>query len=410
MGRERGSASGRDGRGWVRDSLVVAEIAVSLILLVGAGLMSRTLIGLLRVDLGFEPSRVLTMRVPVNAEAFGTHEQRWHFYRDVLRHVGAMPGVERVGGTRRIPLEGDQFAASYAFDDESAQTFGLRSATYDWVLPGYFRSMGIPLLSGRGFEESDNESHPLVVVIDESLARQAWPDGSAVGRRLLVDARFGRDERQWAEIVGVARHVRSGDVRVAGRPQIYLPYGNISEGGTDMVLTVRTSGDPALHADRLRREIQGLGGGRPVHTVRELSDLVADARSDSNFVLSLMGVFATCALLMSVVGTYGVVRYSVSQRTREIGIRAALGARGSDIVRLILGRGLSLIGAGLALGLAGAIGVTRLLGSLLFDVSATDPVTFLAVTLFLSLTVFAACWLPARRAARVDPVVAIRCD
>lgn len=409
--RERGGAAGRDGRRWVRDTLVIAEIAVSLILLVGAGLMSRTLIGLLRVDLGFEPSHVLTMRVPVNAEAYETREERWEYYRRVLRQVAASPGVERVGGIRRIPLAGDQFAASYAWDDETAQSFGIRSATYDWVLPGYFRSMGIPLLTGRGFEEHDNEPGRLLVVIDETLARQAWPGEDAVGRRLMVDADFGRDDRRWAKVIGIVRHVRSGDIRETGRPQIYLPYGNIgSGGGTSMVLTVRTADDPALHTVRLRREVEGLGGGRPVHTVRLLGELVSDARSDSRFLLSLMSAFAICALVMSLIGTYGVVRYTVSQRTHEFGIRAALGARGPDIIRLVLGRGVWLIVAGLSLGLAGAFGVTRLLRGLLYQVSATDPVTFLAVTLFLSATVLAACWLPARRAARVDPVTAIRCD
>ena len=398
--KEGGRQSSR-GRGRLRNGLVIVEVALSLVLLLGTGLMIRTFVKLNQLDWEFNPGNLLTLQVNLRPRSFKEDESRWRFYQQALEKVRALPGVDAVSGVSLLPLSGSGALAQYALDEASA--FTVSSQT---VLPDYFGVMGIRLLAGRTFTPLEMEQKLPLVVVDENLTRQLWPNENPIGKKLLRRPRT--PEQQWVEVIGVVNHVRANDFRADNQPQLYQPY--TTSGLFDMSLVVRTKVEPFALGAAIKKAVEQLGTERPVHGIRLMNDYVAGQLAETRFALSLIGLLAALALILCLVGLYSVIAYTVSQRTHEIGIRLALGAQGRDVLRLVLGQGMTLVLLGVLAGVAGALALTRALTSLLFGVSATDPLTFAIVVLLLSAVALVACYLPARRATKVDPLIALRCE
>jgi putative ABC transport system permease protein len=403
-GRTTDTARSAAGSGF-RTVLVISQVALSLVLLIGAGLMIRTFAGLKQVDPGFHSQNVLTFQVPISFQKYSTPDSRWGFYRQLTEAVRALPGVQSTGAISMLPLSGRFFTSSYAYDPDTERSWGTLPADYRVILPGYFETMGTKLVAGRLFSELDSQPGRTLVIVDESLARRAWPGQDAVHKKLKVQF-LGSDSPEWVEVIGVVRHIRNDELDEDGRAQIYFPYQG--QNVNDMAMTVRTETNPLALIPAIRREVETLDSGRSVHTFRTMNEYVSDAMAGTSFVLTLFGLFAAVALLLASVGIYGVVSYSVSQRTHEIGIRMALGAHRHDIFRMVLGRGMVFILVGIVLGLAGAWALTRFLASQLYGVGATDPTTFAGTAVVLAAVALLACYLPSRRATRVDPMVVLR--
>jgi len=391
------------GPGRLRNTLVTAEVALSLVLLVGAGLMIRTFAKLSRFDWGLDPTRLLTLQVNIQPRSFTAHESRWRFYQQALEKVRVLPGVEAVSGVGPLPLTGAEILESYALGEIAQEPL---SASLHTVLPEYFHSMGIRMLAGRDFAPQEYEQRVAVAIIDANLARHAWPSESPIGKKILWRPRT--KEQKWLEVAGMVEHVKASGFREEGRPQIYVPY--MSYPIFEIALVVRSKADPLTLAGMIKREVERLGTRRPVHTIRTMDEYVADQLSETRFALVLMGVFASIALALCLIGLYGVIAYSVSRRTHEIGIRLALGAEARAVERLVLAQGIRLVATGIVAGLTGAFALTRALSSLVYGVSVTDPVTFAGIAMLLGAVALLACYLPARRAAKVDPMAALRCE
>jgi putative ABC transport system permease protein len=394
-------------RGHTRNALVIAEIAFSLMLLIGAGLLIRTFNSLRQVNLGYDPESVVTFQAPIDIQQFDTPESRVAVYRRLREQVGALPGVRSVGGISLVPLGNQGLMASYSYDGALDTDWNGLSADYRFVLPGYFEAMGVRLLSGRFLGDEDNETLRAVALVDETLARQAWPDGDAVGKRLGIGLGTALEEDE-VEVVGVVEHGRIINVREKVRPQIYLPYR--AGPGPNMTLAIRTDSDPLPLIASIRREVDAVGTGRAVNAVRTMDAYVSAAMGGTRFTLILMGILASIALVLSSVGIYSVITYLARQRSHETGIRIALGAQRSDIVRMNVKEGLVLASAGVPIGLGGAFFLSRFIENLLYGVASTDPVTFVGIPILLILVALLASYLPARRASHVDPVVALRSE
>lgn len=397
------------GRRWsrVRGGLVLSQVAVALILLVGAGLMVRTFASLQRADVGFDHTNVLTIRVPLSFNAYPTNEEYAAFYLSLTDRVAQLPGITHAAGVSAPPLSGRGLRGPFAYDPETDAAFGALTADFRTATPGYFDAIGARLLSGRDFDPNDMGSGNRRVIIDETLANVAWPGGNPVGRRLTIpqlgSASF--QTPQYAEVIGVVEHIRQSDVRVDGFPQVYLPVWDMRS--ADVSVIARTAGDPTELIPPLRSEIVSMGTGRAVHSPRTMGSFIREATADSTFALTLTAIFAILALVVASVGVYGSLSYEVARRKKEIGIRMALGAEKSSVLVMTLRRGLMLAAAGILLGSIGALGATRYVESLLFGVTAHDPLTYGAVAGIFLLVAAVACWVPAHRASRVDPVSVI---
>jgi len=401
------------GDGRLRGALVIAEVALSLLLLICAGLLLRSFWRVLRVDPGFDAENVLTMRVRFPDAKYDKAEKKLAFYEETMRRVAALPGVRSVSVTNGFPL-GAAIVFGYSVEAQPATQPGEeQECIIQSVSPAYHQVLGIGLLSGRYFMPQDNANSQPVVIVDEDFARKhfaALPLSEVVGKRVLV----GGDKMPWREIVGVVRHVRHfGREEGKGRPEIYRLWSQMGEGWVAkrmyaMDLAVKTAADPLGFVAPIKREIQAIDKEQPLGNVRTMASYLDESVATRRFTLLLLGLFALLALLLGAVGIYGVMAYTVTQRTQEIGIRLALGAQTGDVFKLVVRQGLALVLVGIAIGLAGAFALTRLIASLLFMVSATDPVTFISLPLLLAAVALLACWLPARRATKVDPLAAIR--
>jgi len=394
----RGS-SGRGSRSRLRNALVVGQIALASLLLVSAGLFARTLSNARAINVGFAYENLLTAKLDLGRQGY-TEEQGRGFYQRLLERAGALPGVQSASLALSVPLQGGSYGNTVTLDDQQQITM-----RYNIVTPRYSETTGIPLLLGRPFTEQDDAWSPRVAIVNETFARRAWSNQNPVGK--YFKWKDGEKETP-IEVIGVARDAKGANL-FQNTPYVgYLPLAQRYDGG--MTLHLRANGKPEQLIAAVRREISALDKKLPVYNVKTLEQYLNDALSVKRIQFQVISAFGLLALLLASIGLYGVLSYSVAQRTREIGIRMALGAQSRDVLRMVAGQGLKLMALGVVIGLGGALAVTRALKSLLYGVSAADPWTFAAALVLLVIVALLACYPPARRATKVDPMVALRCE
>jgi putative ABC transport system permease protein len=399
----RGSTGSRH---LVRSGLVVGEVALTLMLLIGAGLMIRSFVRLQQVDPGFSTERLLTFNISLPQQKYPQEAQRVSFYEQVVDKLRALPGVQTVGLSSGLPLGNNGWQTSFVVDGQPPPEPGQTPLTEAAVAsPDYFTAMGMTLLRGRNFTEQDTPTTPRVTIIDEEFARRYWPDEDALGKGIHPGGSFSNPV---ATVVGVVRRVKmDGLNQDSNRVQSYYPFRQLVPNG-GMTVVIKTSNDPTNLMSAVRREVLTVDPDQPVYNLSTMDQLRADSIAPNRLSLTLLGVFAGVALVLAGVGIYGVMAYSVTQRTHEIGIRMALGARPGNVLNMVVGQGMKLALGGLGIGLVGAWLSTRLMSSMLFGVSATDPLTFIAISIILAGVALGACFIPALRATKVDPMIALR--
>jgi putative ABC transport system permease protein len=404
--KDGGRSSGGSGQNRLRNLLVVSEVALALALLTGAGLMLRSFIRLMSVDPGLDPRSVLTMDIRLSRSKYSRPQQAAFFQR-LLERLRATPGIQAVGAVYPMPLSGMEEDLWFDIEGQPPPARGEhRSAGPRGVSPGYFKAQGIQLLKGRVFAESDGGDTRPVVVINEAAARRYWADQDPIGRRISFDSRDGQPT--WRQIVGVVRSVRHMALSEEPRPEVYIPF--TQHPLAFMTLVARTDGAPLNFVAAIRSQVQAVDKDQPISDARTMEERLAGTVSQRRFNLISLGIFAGIALSLAAIGIYGVMSYMVTQRGHEIGVRMALGAHTGNVLGLVLRQGMTLTLTGVLVGVIAAFGLTRLLSNLLFDLSTTDPLTFFVTALLLALVALVACYLPARRATKVDPMVALRCD
>ncbi|HEX4595236.1 MAG TPA: FtsX-like permease family protein, partial [Bryobacteraceae bacterium] len=402
----RGGTAGA-GSQRLRGGLVIAEVALSLTLLVGAGLLIRSFLRLQEVETGFRPEGVLTMRISLPEEKYAKIEQPRTFYRELLSRIRQLPGVDAVGGGFGLPLGGTGWSGTTTVDSQAVQPKDASpEADQRPVFPGYFETMGIPLVRGRYFEQRDNETAAPVAIIDEMMANTYWPKENPIGKRIKSGG--AQSNQPWRTIVGVVRHVRYRTLESPSRVEFYWPYDQTPFRLGTMSLAIHTSSDPRSLAGVVQRQVQALDPDQPVYRIRTMDELMSESIARRRLSMFLLAIFAGVALALAALGIYGIMAYSVAQRAHEVGIRMALGASSSDVVRMVLGQSLGLTVAGILVGLLGSLALTNFLSSLLFNIKATDATTFLLVALILAVVALVASFVPAYRATAVDPVNALR--
>jgi putative ABC transport system permease protein len=395
----KGGPTGVHG-GRLRNALVIAEMALALMLLVGGGLLMRSFVLLSRVDPGFNPNHVLTLRLFLSKAHYPEPQQILGFYTPLLDRLKTLPGAREVGAISTLPLSGNQSDTSFLVEGRPEPPPNQKPvAWYSSVSPDYFHTMGMRLTKGRIFNDRDDEKSPRVVIISETMARRYWPNEEPLGKRI------GSPE-SWREIVGVMADVKHFGLDADTPPAMYLPVRQAPARG--MTLVVRTAAEPLGIAPAMRADIWNSDKNLAIAKIQTMDQLVSSSIAQQRFILLLLGCFAALALVLAAIGIYGVMSYAVTQRTHEIGIRLALGARAGNVLALVLRRGLVLTLIGAAIGLAGALALTRLMARLLFGVTPTDAFTFTAVSVCLMVVALVACYVPARRATKVDPLVALR--
>jgi putative ABC transport system permease protein len=400
-------ASGRSvtlGANQLRSGVVVAEVALSFVLLIGSGLMFRSFLALQRTNLGFDPHNLLTFGM-IGGRAGTAPQQRAALMREIQNHLRALPGVESVTGSFPFPLAGGFSTIRWGKEEALADPGKYQAVDWQVVLPGYFDTLRTPLLAGRTFTDADNAPERNVVIMDQVFAAKAFPNESAVGKRILI--RLRTPEPEWVEIIGVVAHQRQTSIADPGREQIYFTDGFLQYGSVAQ-WAIRTSGDPAKYAPLVRAEIAKVDPHMLINDMLPMDTLVEKAQAGTRFSLVLIGIFATIAGLLAAVGLYGVLSTVVRQRTSEIGVRMALGAAPRSIFNLVVGHGLRLTALGIVAGIAAALGLTRAITTMLIGVKPTDPTTFASIVVVFFLIAALACWFPAHRAARLDPTMALR--
>ena len=391
-GRRSAGSSSR-----LRNVLVISEISLSLVLLIGAGLLVRSFWHLRNVNPGFDPSHVLTMQVTLPKTQYANTARQNAFIQETLQRLGSLPGVKTAAGTINLPLIGTWGMGYSVEGHDSTQRYVADNAT---ITPNYFHVMGIPILKGRDFSERDSTDGPPVIIINETLARRHFPAENPIGQ--IINAGTKR------EVVGVVADVKPRGLELESKPQIYLPYAQKPTNATFLTFTIRTLGEPMSLAGAAEGEIRKLDKNLPVANIRSMEEIVSTSLAQRRLMMLLFAGFAVIAVALAAVGIYGVIAYSVAQRTHELGIRMALGAQLTDVLKLILKEGMVLALIGVAIGLGGALALTRLITGLLFGVTPTDAVTFGVVAGGLMVVALFACYIPARRATKVDPLVALR--
>ena len=399
------TTTGRDGG--IRGALVIGEIALALVLLAGAGLMVQSFARMRSVELGFTPSQVAVMTVDLPTESYRSAAAMRAFHQSMLERLAQLPGVVAAGAVNWRPLGGALISGEFETDG-AHQPAPSYTVDKPIVSPGYFRAMGIRLLRGRDFAPADDDSAPRVAIVSASVARQVWPGLDAIGQRISMEARPGPGD--WITVVGVVDDVVQQDLTSPADPAIYLPYmqTTMSFFLGHMTFAVRVGGAPEAILPAMRRTLREVDRHQPVGSIGTMDAFITETAAEPLFQARLLAAFSAIALLLAAVGIYGVVAYSVAERTHEIGIRVALGARRGDVVRMVLRRTLRLVVPGVAIGIIGALAVTRVLSSFLFAVKPNDPATFAAVALLLAGVAVLAGLVPAHRASRVDPLVALR--
>jgi predicted permease len=402
--RASGRNAGLGGVGLLRNFVVVAEVALSFVLLIGSGLMFRSFLELQRIDPGFNPHGLLTFLL-LGGRGGQQPQERAARQREIQTSLRNLPGVQAVTASSPLPLAGGFSPIRWGLEPAFTDPSKFQAVDFQIVLPGYFEVLRTPLIAGRTFTDADNAPDRMLVLIDQMLAAKAFPGESAIGKRLLI--RIRTPEPEWVEVIGVVAHQRDTSLAVAGREQIYFTDGFLGHGAVDN-WAIRTAGDPAKYAPAVRAAIAKLDPHLLIAEMQPMDALVEHAQASTRFSLLLIGVFASVAALLAGVGLYGVLSTVVRQRTPEIGVRMALGAAPAAIFSLVVGQGLRLSAAGIALGLAAAFELTRAMTSMLVGVKATDPATFASMAVLFFVIAAIASWLPARRAAGLDPTAALR--
>jgi putative ABC transport system permease protein len=401
---KEGSANTTAGRNRLRQTLVIAEVALASVVLIGAGLLVSSFAHLLAVKPGFNPQHLLTMRIGLNSHQYSKSVERKRFVTELNERLEAEPGVESVGIGDDLPIAGTDSSTSLKIQDKPAATADdLVSVGLHVINPHYFDAMGTRLLKGRVFTERDAAGAPSVFIINETLARRCWPNEDPLGKRIRYNS-----ADPWGEIVGVVEDVKFDGLHLDSTPHLFEPYQQ--NAWSFLVVTIRSPLERNTLLAAMRREVKALDPNLPVSNVRTMEEVVAQSLAARRFVLLLFGFFAGLALLLATVGIYGVLSASVSQRTRELGIRMALGATTRDVGRLIVGQAMKLVVSGIGIGLVAALALKRVIGKLLFGVSPTDPLTLTVIALLLIAVALLACWVPARRAMKVNPLTALRTE
>jgi putative ABC transport system permease protein len=404
MALKEGSRSATAGRNRLRQTLVVAEVALALVVLIGAGLLVSSFTRLLAVKPGFKSQHLLTMRIGLTNQQYSKSVDKKRFVTELNARLEAVPGVESVGIGDDLPIAGTDSSTTLKIQDKpAASPSDLVPVGLHVINPHYFDALGTRLLKGRVFTERDAKGAPSVFIINETLQRRCWPNEDPLGKRI----RYNSND-PWGEIVGVVEDVKFDGLHLASTPHLFEPYQQ--NAWSFLVVTIRSPLDQRTLLAAAQREVRALDPNLPLSNVRMMEEVIAQSLATRRFVLLLFGLFAGLALLLATVGIYGVLTASVSQRTRELGIRIALGATARDVGRLIVGQGLKLVLSGIGIGLVGALALQRLIGKLLFGVSPTDPLTYTVIALLLIGVALLACWLPARRATKVDPLIALRSE
>jgi putative ABC transport system permease protein len=389
-----------------RDLLVVGEIGLALILLIGAGLLVRSFMRLQQVKLNFTPTNVLTLHIDLPDDRYPDDRMNYAFFNQLLPRLNAEPNVQSVGLVSNLPLSGAAMSTTFSIDGRPAASASERpSADYTIASPGFFTSLGIPIVRGRAFTDQDTEQAPGVVIINESLANRFWSSEDPLGKTISVSVGRYKGPRQ---IVGIVADVRLTSLTDAPRPEMYVPYAQHPDGF--MFMVAKTGSNPLALAPTIRREVLALDNDQPITEIRTMDQVIATSQERRRFNLLLLSLFAGLSLVLTIVGVYGVVSYSVTQRVHEIGVRTALGASPSQIVKLIVKQGMFPALIGIVVGLLGAFTLTRVMSGMLYQVTPTDPVVFLFAAATLVLVALLATFIPAQRATRIDPVGALRLE
>jgi putative ABC transport system permease protein len=405
--KEGAGASGGAQTNWLRGALVAAEIAATLVLLIGAGLLIKSFIRLYETDLGFKAENVLTMSLALPQAKYPDVRAAAAFHQKLLERVSSLPGARAAGVINYLPLQQWGFNGDITIEGQGPYEPGHQPlAEFRAISPDYFRTLSVPLNGGRFFTAQDESNSAPVVIVNQTLAQRFLPGQDPIGKRIRS---IGNN---WRTVVGVVGDVRQSGMTQAARAEVFVPLTQAiwTPLTQTMSLAIRADAEPESLISAVRNAVREIDPAQPVFNVKTMEAVVADSVADRRLNMLLLGIFAAVASTLAVIGIYSVMSYTVSQHTREIGIRMALGARPMDVLKLVVGLGMGLTSAGVGLGLAGALGLTRLMATLLYGVAATDPLTFVAVSALLMIVSLLACYVPARRATKVDPMVALRCE